>query len=226
MVTWVGSRKSLEIVLEHVKAFKKPKEHLEQYITPSRIAADVLWRAYMAGDIAGKTLIDMGCGTGKLSYGGLLLGASSVICLDIDFDALRDAETVLCRAEGPGIAYSVACDCSRSTPLRQLKECVVIMNPPFGIKCRGVDLEFLIKAVELCRTVYSIHKLSHGLLKAIESRFRKSGLPVEVQVLKTFKFPIRWFLPKHRRKVYYVDAVLLKVVKKHDCEKQLSTTRP
>lgn len=38
---------------------------------------------------------------------------------------------------------------------------VILQNPPFGIQKRGADRRFLVKALELGRKVYSLHKSIH-----------------------------------------------------------------
>ncbi|MBO4763982.1 MAG: class I SAM-dependent methyltransferase, partial [Candidatus Methanomethylophilaceae archaeon] len=62
-------KKDLEISLQSLETFRNPKVRLEQYPTPSVIASDILFSAYAAGDIAGKRVADLGCGTGlELGY--------------------------------------------------------------------------------------------------------------------------------------------------------------
>ena len=83
------SKSGLAIALSKLKTFKKPKVSLEQYPTDSEVAAELLWHAYMAGDIEGKKIADLGCGTGILGIGCLLLGAEHVYFADIDAEALE-----------------------------------------------------------------------------------------------------------------------------------------
>jgi len=52
------SKKELEKALESIKGFQDPKIKQEQYQTPSHIAADLLWNAFMIGDIVDKKVID------------------------------------------------------------------------------------------------------------------------------------------------------------------------
>ncbi|MFQ5975055.1 MAG: METTL5 family protein, partial [Candidatus Hydrothermarchaeales archaeon] len=76
------------MALQKCKSFKDPKAYLEQYTIPADIAADVLYLAYLKGDIAGKVVYDLGCGTGRLAIGSVLLGAREVWGFDKDQDAL------------------------------------------------------------------------------------------------------------------------------------------
>jgi len=78
----IRSKKDLEIALQSLKGFEKPKIKLEQYSTDPRVAADMLWVAYMNKDLQGgqwgRVIGDFGCGTGILGLGCLLLDAEVV----------------------------------------------------------------------------------------------------------------------------------------------------
>jgi len=76
------TKSSLAIELSNLNVFSKAKVKLEQYPTDSEIAADVLWNAYMKDELKGKTIADLGCGTGILGIGALLLGAKNNIAMN------------------------------------------------------------------------------------------------------------------------------------------------
>ena len=80
----IRSKKALEIELSRLKGFIIAKVSSEQYITPSSIAAEVLWKAHLLGEVRDKTIVDLGCGSGILGIGALLLGAKKVIFVDND----------------------------------------------------------------------------------------------------------------------------------------------
>lgn len=81
--------KKLEEFLQGVDEFKKPKVLLEQYITPPHIASCILHTIQTKfEDLDGKIVADLGCGSGMLSIGALLLGAKHVIGFEIDPDAI------------------------------------------------------------------------------------------------------------------------------------------
>ena len=71
-------KKDLEIRLERVRPFKEPSAALEQYPTPATIASDILFSAYANGDVAERTVNDLGCGTGIFAIGDKLLDAEKV----------------------------------------------------------------------------------------------------------------------------------------------------
>jgi putative methylase len=83
--------KHLEMTLQRLAGFTRPQAALEQYQTPAPLAARLLYHALMKGDIEGKTVLDLGCGTGILAIGAALLGAASVTGVDIDEKALTIA---------------------------------------------------------------------------------------------------------------------------------------
>jgi len=83
--------RKLEIALEKVEGFETPNVNYEQYKTPATVAAPFLHLAFMSGDIEGKTVYDLGCGTGILSIGAAILGAKKVTGFDIDENAVSCA---------------------------------------------------------------------------------------------------------------------------------------
>ncbi|MDY6776119.1 MAG: METTL5 family protein [Halobacteria archaeon] len=150
----VTDRSSLEIALEEVGGFEEPSPSLEQYATPADLASHVLHFAYMQGDIEGKQVVDLGCGTGVLSVGAALLGGD-VLGVDIDTAAVgrarQNAATVGVSDLTDWVNADVGDLCLR------LEDVTVVMNPPFGAQRRGADRPFLEKATEIGDVIYSIH---------------------------------------------------------------------
>ncbi len=89
----------LERLLENLEGFSDPSPLLEQYRTPAPLAARLLFHAALKGDIEGKRVCDLGCGTGILAIGASLLGAREVVAVDIDQSALADCPPECGRAE-------------------------------------------------------------------------------------------------------------------------------
>ena len=153
------TKKTLARILSKLQLFENPKTHIEQYPTDFDVAASVLWNAYMLGDIKDKTIADLGCGTGILGIGALLLGAKYVFFLDIDDDALKIArknyQTMAEEFEIDDKAhFSVG---SIDTFSKKVE--IVIQNPPFGVQQEHADRPFLLKAFEVAEIVYSLHKI-------------------------------------------------------------------
>jgi len=146
-------KKELEIKLEGIPTHPDPDPDLEQYSTPSPIAADILFKAYFDGHIKGKKIADLGCGTGIFSIGSAYLGARSIESIDIDGEAIRIAVK-----EAEEWSFSDVID-FKVKDIKEFETYVetVLMNPPFGSQKRGADLPFLKKAFEISEVVYTIH---------------------------------------------------------------------
>ncbi|MEE8168623.1 MAG: METTL5 family protein [Candidatus Hydrothermarchaeales archaeon] len=145
-------KKELEILLEKCDGYRDPKIMLEQYSTPSDIAADLLWLARLKGDIEGKCIYDLGCGTGRLAIGACLMGASRVKGFDVDSDALTIAHNNAAK-------FSLDIEWVEADIKDIRGECdTVIQNPPFGVHKKEADKVFLKKALDLGGIVYSMHK--------------------------------------------------------------------
>ncbi|RMF55700.1 methyltransferase domain-containing protein [Candidatus Woesearchaeota archaeon] len=152
------SKSKLAILLSRLKDFERPNVKLEQYSTPSEIAAEVVYRAAELGDIKGKSILDPACGPGFLGIAALLLGAKKVNFLDASKEAIA-----LCRENVRSISKEYNIGKAEFTLSRiqdfSGKYDVVVQNPPFGTKIRHHDRDFLIKAFETASVVYSFHKV-------------------------------------------------------------------
>lgn len=203
-------KKELELALENTLEIEEPREELEQYTTPPSIAATLLWEAFMRTDITGKTVLDMGCGSLRLGFGALLLGAKRVVGVEIDCRLLKPVMEWLKRNN---LNWRVVLVCSDAGYVELKNIDTTVMNPPFGVKPgrRGSDTLFLRKALVFSRSVYSIHKDSPGfrrLLRDIIEAFNS-----RISYISKARYPIRMMLPRHRRRVYWVDVLLIAVEK-------------
>jgi len=156
----ISSKKALEMILSTLKSFEEPKAKLEQYMTPSSLAAELLWQAYLDGNIEGKIVADLGCGTGILAFGAAILGAKKVYGYDIDKDAIETAKKnykLLLETKIPLCEVEFITDAIENV---NQKFDTVVMNPPFGIQkgARGADKKFLERAFKIAKFIYSFHK--------------------------------------------------------------------
>jgi putative methylase len=164
----------LERFLSTIKPHPSPRASLEQYTTSEPVAATMLYlAAYTYGDIEGKSVLDLGCGTGRLSLGAAFLGATSVVGIDIDETAVKTAAENATRADLDADVEWVRGDISAVVG----KFDTVLQNPPFGVQKRTADRRFLEKALEVGDSVYSLHNHPH-YDKALTSKLRAapSGL--------------------------------------------------
>lgn len=154
----MGTKRRLERRLARADRFENPRVDLEQYATPADIAAQIVHYIDLQGDIADRTVIDLGTGPGILSLGCAHRRPERVIGIDIDAAALAIARKNERRVEPPLSIAWVQADATRP-PLRRTSPSTVIMNPPFGAQKghRHADRAFLEAASRLADVSYSIH---------------------------------------------------------------------
>jgi putative methylase len=145
----------LEILLSQIGPHPSPKPNLEQYTIPADVAATMLYTAaYTHGGIVGKTVLDLGCGTGRLALGAAFLGAKHVVGVDIDRDAVKVAFENSVRTNLKGKVQWITGDIEAIHGNFD----AVLQNPPFGVQKRRADRIFLEKALETGKIIYSLHK--------------------------------------------------------------------
>ncbi|MGZ7067783.1 MAG: METTL5 family protein [Methanobacterium sp.] len=208
----ITKKRHLEIILQNIPSPKSPKVDLEQYSTPAYIAADVLWNAHSLGDVEGKKVIDLGCGTGIFTIGAALLGARVVEGVDIDADAIHIAKG---QASKNGVKDKTRFITEDIQNFHGEGD-TVIQNPPFGAQKAGkknADRFFIEKALESAPVVYSFHIKETEVF--IEKYFSSFGGHV------THKFYYSFNIPKiydfHKKDVIHVDVAVFRV-KKHKGE--------
>jgi putative methylase len=145
----------LERFLSQVEHHPTPKPNIEQYTIPTGVAATMLHiAAYVNDDVIHKTVLDLGCGTGRIALGAAFLGAEHVVGVDIDRTAVKKAFENLVKT---GLGEKVQWVCADIKAVCGRFD-TVMQNPPFGVQTRGADRAFLEKALETGRSVYSLHK--------------------------------------------------------------------
>ncbi len=163
----------LEIALSKVKPHPSPKVSLEQYTITPKAAAEILYLAtYTYDDIVGKTIADLGCGTGRLAIGSALLGSKETIGVDIDKVATK---TALKNAQELNIKEKIQWITADVTTIRGRFD-TILQNPPFGVQKRKADRKFLKKALEVSKNIYSLHKSTkenQKFIKELKKRDRQ-----------------------------------------------------
>ena len=159
----IRSKKQLAVILSKLEDFSpvggKSELKLEQYSTPSEIAADWLWNMANLGDIGGKVIVDAACGPGFLGLGALLLGAKKVYFVDKSEEAIRLSKLNYNKLKEEFEIVGSEFICSDINDFNVAVD-VVIQNPPFGTKIKHLDKIFLEKAFSFGKVVWSMHKLS------------------------------------------------------------------
>lgn len=196
-------QRDLEIKLQKLDSYNNPKANLEQYATPAKVAADILYTAHALGDIHGKSVIDLGCGPGIFSIGACLLGARKVGGLDIDSEAIEIA-----RKNADDIGCQVKFDCMDVEQASGEWE-TCIMNPPFGAQTKHADLPFLDRAMEISNVIYSLH--NSDTLPFLRKRIESAGLVLDLE--KNYKFEIKHTFKFHKKEKTEISVTLLRIVR-------------
>jgi len=202
------SKSTLAVLLSKLKQFDKPKKVLEQYSTDPEVVADVLWFAYMQGDVQDKVIADLGCGPGIFGIGAAVLGAKTIYFVDMDDFAVNTTKSNLGNVSHLIKKTKIALVLSRVEDFN-IKVDVVLQNPPFGTKIKHHDRVFLNKAFEIANTVYSIHKTTSKAF--IEAFARDHGfiithvIPYKLRLVRSMKH--------HKKPSYVVDAACWRLVK-------------
>jgi len=195
------------MVLSGLEGFKEPKVRVEQYSTDAEIAAEVLWQAYMKGDIA-KVSVDLGCGTGFLGIGLLALGSEKVYFIDSDQKVIGIAKENLAKLESEDKLGDAVFICQDIDDFNDPVD-LVVQNPPFGTKVRHIDKIFLKKAFEISKVVYSFHKSETK--KFVESFSKDNGF--KITDIFDFKFALKATMKHHIRKVKRIDVSCFRIEK-------------
>ncbi|UIO99251.1 METTL5 family protein [Halobaculum sp. CBA1158] len=182
----MNTRRALEGELAVVAGFADPTAALEQYPTPADVAAHVVHLADLRGDLDGRTVVDLGAGTGMFALGAALRGADRVVGVELDAGALAVARDNERRVGARTAVHWVNADATRPPLTRDRLVAVgdgerggdggdsdaggdtdtggdgavtAIMNPPFGAQTGNehADRAFLATVADLADVSYSVH---------------------------------------------------------------------
>jgi putative methylase len=197
--------KQLEMTLQRLAGFSRPRAALEQYQTPAPLAARLLYHALMKGDIEGKRVSDLGCGTGVLAIGAALLGAASVTGVDIDEEALAIARG---NADllGTDVRF-LAADLREGRCRERIGICdTVVMNPPFGAQKAHADRPFIECALAVAGVTYSI--FNAGSIPFVEAYTAEKA---EITEKIGGVFPIKRTFAFHTKDVQEIEVEILRL---------------
>lgn len=199
----------LERFLSQIEPNPSPKASLEQYTVSEAVAATVLYlAAYANGDVIGKRVLDLGCGTGRLALAASYLGAQCVVGVDVDKTAVKVASE---NSEKAGLKTSVQWVVGDVSAVTGSFD-TVLQNPPFGVQKRAADRRFLEKALEVGNVVYSLHNHPCTDKQLIKRLKADSG-----NLLKVAPSPfIEKFVESHHGVVKTVYALLMTIPRMFD----------
>lgn len=181
----------LEKAISQIETHPMPKAYLEQYTIPSQVAAEILFIAtYVYNDIIDKTVVDLGCGTGRLAIGAALLGARETFGVDVDKVALKVARKYAETMDVKEKTHWIAADID----VIQGTFDTVLQNPPFGVQRKRADQKFMKKSLESGRRIYSLHKGGESNREFIKRFIERHGgkvtgvFPMKMDIPKLFEF--------------------------------------
>ncbi|MHA2091658.1 MAG: METTL5 family protein, partial [Candidatus Kariarchaeaceae archaeon] len=194
------SRKDLEIHLSTMTGFDEPKIQLEQYQTPARVAANLIHRAMMLGDITNKSIVDLCSGTGILGIGAALSGAT-VTAVEIDPAAISILRDNMYKADVN--LNIIQADVLTWIPPNSFD--VALLNPPFGIQQKTYrDLNFIVKALSTASFAYVIVDGSPSNIEKLPRLLEKQKIAVDDFYLDEFPIHNSYFWHTVKYKIHKV----------------------
>ena len=208
-------KKELISIIQSLNEFRDPKIELEQYTTDAVTTVDFI---YFIGidnqDIVGNIIIDLGAGTGRLGLTALIFGASGLVAIEKDEEALYilrenakklgiiekvliikdDIEALITKSRNLNSKideYNNQINDFQNRNNIKSQDCrkICIMNPPFGVHKRNADRSFLRLGMLLSEAIYSIH------LSGIKNR----------EFIKRFVKKYRW-----KAEISYSQKIIIK----------------
>ncbi len=184
-------KRDLEQTLSEIEPHPLPNAYLEQYTIPSNVAAEILYlAAYVYDDIIDKTVVDLGCGTGRLAIGAALLDAKEVFGVDVEGIGVRVAQK---NAKIMGVKKMTHWIVADIDVIKGTFD-TVLQNPPFGVQRKRADRKFITRSLELSSTIYSFHKGGEYNRDFIKRFIEGHGgkvtniFPLEMEIPRMFEF--------------------------------------
>ncbi|MFB6219939.1 MAG: METTL5 family protein [Halolamina sp.] len=204
----MGQKRALAERLHGLAGFDTPRLDLEQYPTPPDLAAHLVHLADLHGDLSGRTVIDLGTGTGMLALAAACREPDRVVGLERDPDALAVARENE-RSVDPSRSVDWLLGDATRPPLCPSAPTTVLMNPPFGARSgsEGADRAFLETAATLSTVSYSVHNA--GSQSFVESFAADEG--GEVTHAFRAEFDVPRLYDHHEREQTAIDVDVFRI---------------
>lgn len=201
-------KRALARRLGTLSGFQNPRAEREQYQTPADLAAHLVQTAALQGDIDGRLVFDLGCGTGVLGLGAAMAGARRVIGLDADPAPLQTAQNNEATLDPPCPVAWVRADATQA-PFCPDSRVTVLMNPPFGAQSGNehADRAFLSAAASVGAVSYSIH--NEGSQSFVEAFAADNGGEITHAFRAAFDLPATFEF--HTEGSRTIDAELFRI---------------
>jgi putative methylase len=195
------SKRQLELRLGKLSILEKPRLRLEQYPVSPEVASELLYMAGFENEEINGQIVDLGTGTGRLAIGAALMGAESIVGVDLDKQSVALAVRNAKRAH-VNVDWVIGNLDSISG-----KFDTVVMNPPYGTRSPHQDIHFLTRAFQLAHVTYSIHKSSTR--KFLVQFVRKSGR--QVAQVRSMTMPIPHLFDFHKKRWESIQVDLYRI---------------
>ena len=166
--------------------FPEPNFFLEQYAT----TLDILESYYNFFPTAPSNLIiDLGIGTGILSFLAIKIGSKNIVGIDIDKKVLKIAQKNASTLNVQNL--SIINSSIEFLNLGKFSHKVngIIMNPPFGTKRKFLDFVFLLKAMQTKAWILTLHKDNLESEKKLLELCEKNGYLIDKKKKLTYNLP-------------------------------------
>ncbi len=199
-------KKHLSMLLSQLAPSPKPKLKWEGYTLDPEAAAEMVQVAsWENDDVTQKTVVDLGCGSGVLTISAALTGAKMTVGVDLDKEAVKTAKSNALKvaADVDLVAGDIQC-------LRGHFD-TALMNPPFGTRKKGADVQFLEKALEVADVVYSLHKRSVSVRSFLMQKVPRIG--GKVDQVREMEIVIQHTYSFHTKRRYTVKVDLYRILR-------------
>jgi len=176
-------REELVRRIQSVPTPSEPSAPLEQVVTPAETAVDLLTLLDRRFGLAGRSVLDLGSGTGRLAIGAALFGAIPVVGLEVDARLVPIARAAA-RAVGARVEFRISDVATWGRPAD-----IVVMNAPFGAQRRHADRPFWDRALALARTAIGAFASSASRTFIARLALDRGAHVIEVE-------PVPWNLPR------------------------------
>ena len=183
--------------------FPEPNFFLEQYTT----SLDILKVYFDLIPITqNQSILDLGIGTGLLSFMALKKGISEAIGIDIDLKALKVARKIskASNIKNLNLIHSSV----EFLNLSKFKGHIsgVIMNPPFGTKRKFLDFVFLKRAMQTNGWILTLHKKNSISDRKLHNLCQEHNY--KIQSITTLVYSLPKTYEVHNLKFYKVEVNL------------------
>jgi len=197
-------KRQLEIALSRLRHSPSPNIAFEAYDLDPNAASKLLLIADKYQDIADRTILDLGCGSGILAIGSALLGGKEPFGIDINKSSIETA-----KENAKNLRVHIDLVIGDIAAVRGRFD-TSVMNPPFGTRRRGTDIMFLRKALQHSKVTYSLHKMTATSRQFLLRTIANMGghvdalFELEIGIPRTYSF--------HTRRNYTVAADLYRII--------------